>query len=60
MAKKEAKQLGCNYMVKSGSHYSGCIGNCVEVLNSKRYGIMLNIELDSGNMWFNENELEEF
>lgn len=58
--KKIHKEVGGNYLVKSGSHYSGEYGDCIEAIESKRHGLMLRLDLASGMMWFNVNELEEF
>ena len=57
---KVQKQVDKDYLVLSGSHYSGCVGYCSEVIQSKRHGIMLKLELSEATMWFNEKELKEF
>lgn len=57
---KVHKQLDKDFLVLSGSHYSGCVGYCSEVIVSKRHGTMLKLELSEATMWFNEKELKEF
>lgn len=60
MAKKNFSQVGKNYMVLSGSFYSGCVGHCVEAMESKKCGLWLKLELDMSDMWFSESEVKEF
>ena len=57
---KVNKNVDKDFLVLSGSHYSGCVGYCSEVIVSKQHGTMLKLELSDVTMWFNEKELKEF
>lgn len=59
MAKAD-KFLNKDFLVLTGSHYSGCVGYCTEVIVSKCHGVMLKIELSENTTWFKESELKEF
>lgn len=60
MAKKVFNQVGKDFIVQSGSHYSGCVGYCSEVVKTKGAGVMLKLELSEEITWFKESEVKEF
>ena len=52
--------VGKDFLVLSGSHYSGCVGICIEETETEGAGEMLKLELSEEITWFKRNELKEF
>lgn len=57
--KKFLNLLDKEYLVMSGSHYSGEIGYSTEVIDSKQFGLMVKLELSEKDVWFKFSELKE-
>lgn len=59
-AKFVDKSKGKTFMVTSGTHYSGCVGECLESTKLKGLGVWLKLELSDCDTWFSVDQVKEF